>query len=294
MRRLYNIFIYVSLGFVLIYLLWNDYLFIPDIQSPLWLLISIFFMFGGFLLNAYAWQFLLKINKMKISYAEAVASTGLSIFGKYIPGKLWVIIGRAAYIANNHDQSVLKISGISLLGQLLAIVTGILLGGQFFWYYSIKLGFGMVIAAVILLLIILSSSTDFIVKRSMFYRYKKVRSALQLFGFQLIKVLPWYFLFWLCWGVGFYALSIALSGEIGVWSIAPAFILAGSIGIVVFFVPGGIGIREGALFFFLIKSNLLSEMAATIAVASRLWFLLGELFIFTCGVIADHQWKKIK
>ena len=294
MRRLYNIFIYVSLGFVLIYLLWNDYLFIPDIQSPLWLLISIFFMFGGFLLNAYAWQFLLKVNNVKISYIEALASTGLSIFGKYIPGKLWAIVGRAAYITNNHDQSMLRISGISLLGQFLAITTGILLGGQFFWHYSIKLGFGMFIAAVILLLIILSPSTDFILKRSMLYRYKKVRSALQLFGFQLIKVLPWYFLFWLCWGVGFYALSIALSGEIEAWSVVPAFILAGSIGIVVFFVPGGIGIREGALFFFLIKSNLSSEIAATIAVASRLWFLVGESFIFTCGVIANQHLKKRK
>jgi uncharacterized membrane protein YbhN (UPF0104 family) len=67
--------------------------------------------------------------------------------------------------------------------------------------------------------------------------------------------------------------------------IAFAFGLAGSIGIMAVFAPGGLGVREGILTGFLTLAGVDLPVATTIAVTSRLWFLAGELFIFLLAVV---------
>jgi len=47
--------------------------------------------------------------------------------------------------------------------------------------------------------------------------------------------------------------------------------------------PGGLGAREGVMIGYLIFAGIPAIEATTIAVVSRLWFLLGEIFIFILG-----------
>ena len=55
---------------------------------------------------------------------------------------------------------------------------------------------------------------------------------------------------------------------------------------------GGIGVREGLIASCLVMTGLSVTEAATISVASRLWFLIGEIFIFISGWIVNMQLKK--
>lgn len=53
------------------------------------------------------------------------------------------------------------------------------------------------------------------------------------------------------------------------------------------YLAGGVGAREGIISGYLVLTGLTVAEATTVAVASRLWFFLGEVFIFTIGILLD-------
>jgi hypothetical protein len=114
---------------------------------------------------------------------------------------------------------------------------------------------------------------------------EKIRPALNFLGPHLIATFPWFVLVWVFWGFGFYSLVASITAA-KVWSVGFAFVISATVGIIAFFVPGGIGVREGALCFLLIQSGYSVDMAVTLAIGSRIWFLTGEIFIFICGLLA--------
>jgi len=99
MKNWFRYIFYASLIFLLIALVRADYLIIPKIYHPLKLILSLLLLFAGFLLNALAWPRLLRQSPFRVKDREGMASHGMSIFGKYIPGKFWVVMGRAEYLA---------------------------------------------------------------------------------------------------------------------------------------------------------------------------------------------------
>ena len=126
--RWYKLFIYVSLIFVIVALVRSQYLQIPNVHSPFLMVISIGFILGGFIANVLANQRLFLMAKIDIRFTSAVAMIGLYLFGKYIPGKVWIIMGRALYIAEKHGLPVAEVSFILLKGQLISIWCGLAFG----------------------------------------------------------------------------------------------------------------------------------------------------------------------
>ncbi|HIA37549.1 MAG TPA: hypothetical protein EYN89_12675 [Flavobacteriales bacterium] len=70
------------------------------------------------------------------------------------------------------------------------------------------------------------------------------------------------------------------------------FAIGTSLWILVIFAPEGIGVREGVLFAFLMLCGLEVPVATSISIASRLWFLCGEFFIFFLGLILKEKISK--
>ncbi|MGH9382995.1 MAG: hypothetical protein ACRD2N_01695 [Vicinamibacterales bacterium] len=78
------------------------------------------------------------------------------------------------------------------------------------------------------------------------------------------------------------------------WCVGLRFPLVTALGVMAFVAPGGVGVREGAIVGYLILVNVPVAEATTIALASRLWFLTGESFIFVSGWIADRTLTRDK
>ena len=76
------------------------------------------------------------------------------------------------------------------------------------------------------------------------------------------------------------------------WGVGFGFPLAGVLGIMTFISPGGLGTREGVIVAYLTLASIPVVEATTIAVASRLWFLTGEVFIFIVGWAAHKRSNK--
>jgi uncharacterized membrane protein YbhN (UPF0104 family) len=99
----------------------------------------------------------------------------------------------------------------------------------------------------------------------------------------VLTVLPWFAGFWLCWSAGFYFLIVSLHAGGVLPVVGLAFPLATSLGILALPLPGGLGLREGVLVGLLVIVGLAATDATTYAIVARLWFLLGETFMFVVG-----------
>jgi glycosyltransferase 2 family protein len=284
-KYLFKIFLYLSLLFLGIALFKANYLVIPKIVSTNSVIISILLLVAGFVVNTIAWSVILIGNKMKIRLIDGITSIGLSIFGKYIPGKLWVILGRSEYVAGKYGFSRKKVGIISLHAQLISIWTGLILGSIGLLFIDAPSAYGwMVLALFVLLSLIIFTNFFNGLAENFIGLFKKQIEIPRVSFISVITVIPWYFVNWLLWSLSFYFLVSALYGETIPLISGLGFALAGSLGIVAVIAPGGIGIREGILTFYLTFLGLGIEEATTISIVSRLWFLCGEIFIFLTGL----------
>jgi glycosyltransferase 2 family protein len=288
----FKVLIYTSLIFLIVTLYSANYLQIPRIYSVVYLSISFCLLFLGFIVTAYSWKLILrKDNIIEINHSEAIVSTGLSIFTKYIPGKLMVVLGRALYISKRKKIALKTISYASLKAQLIALWTGLFMGS--FVMFKIKIDqkiliIGLVFFSFLTLFlfvkrfkVLLQGFVLRFLKKTIDYPLLSLRST--------ISILPSFILNWLAWCLSFYFLSCSLIDyPINVLS-GFSFSLAGSLAIIAIISPGGLGVREGLLSVCLIDFGLNTQDAITISVASRLWFLVGEIFIFIYSLILNKK-----
>jgi uncharacterized membrane protein YbhN (UPF0104 family) len=291
----FKVILYISLIFLGISLYQADYLVLPKIHSPTSVWISIFFLMLGFVLMCDNWRVVLKQdNVVNISFKEAIVSNGLYVFAKYIPGKVMVIIGRATYISNKYSISTKKLSFISFKVQIITLWIGLSIGTLsimklnpsietislvllFILFFTIFL-FSKGLKKIIVLLV------KKLVKRDLDYPLLTATTAL--------KIIPSFIFNWTAWCISFYYLVDALIIQSVPLLSGASFALAATLAIVALIAPGGLGVREGILVATLIGFGIEKQDAITISVASRLWFLVGEVFIFLLAVILNNSEKR--
>ena len=293
MKKYYKYFIYISLIFLLIALYQADYLIMPKIYSFSFVIISIFLLFAGFIFDAITWMKTLQSMSYKLSFKNALISYGLSIFGKYIPGKIWLIAGRSAYISKKYDYSEKDLLVVSVITQLISLWVGLIFGitGLFFLEKFLLIG-SIAILFWIILTIVIFFKFPHRFFLSVINRIFKKKLDIPYISFkQLIKVIHWYILRWFILSLSFYLLVNGLTENSAELYIGLAYPLAGTLALAVIFVPGGLGIREGLLVTFFKGSNFSLYVSTSISITSRLWFLIGEIFIFITAVILSRLSK---
>ena len=145
---LFRILIYISLAFLVIYLYKFNYLNVQGLDlDPVYLIPAILLLWGGFMMSTLSWWKALCIHDIHVSKKMALVSHGLSVFAKYIPGKVWTILGRASFVAQN-NQSMRNASYISLKEQLIYVWLGLVIGiGPILYYYPLN-GFVILVLAL--------------------------------------------------------------------------------------------------------------------------------------------------
>lgn len=291
MRRAVGWFIGFSLAFLAAALYRADYLRVPEIRSARDLAAAMVLVALGFLAGAGLWHATARRAGHDIPWRVAIAGEGLAIFGKYIPGKIWMVVGRAGYAAVRTGRPIGSLSAISLNAQFITLWTGLLLGGV---GLTVVGGFEVWGGAALLLWLglsvaVFSRIVHVFVERVFAKAFRRTITLPVLMPRSVIAVLPWFAANWLLWVVGFHFLAVALLGRELPWATGLGFPLAATLGIMAIIVPGGLGVREGILVGYLSLAGLSLPEATTVAVTARLWFLVGEAFIFCCGLVM--HWK---
>jgi len=283
MNWIFRVVFLISLLFLGIYLYRFEYLSMPRIRYPSLLWGSIPLLFSGFLTNAVNWQQALRAYGLHIPYRLAIVSNGLSIFTKYVPGKVMVILGRSAFVSTQCDEPLKTTASASMLAQIVAIWSGLLLGSVVMISTSVPTEWliGGAIAIVVLTLGILFLNRITLLANGL-GEFFNLSLDLRMVALNEHPSLPIsFFVNWVLWSVGFVLLTASVVGldsfSLGLLFVFP---LATTTGIIALFAPGGLGVREGVLVGCMTLYGIPLDEATGIAILSRLWFLAGEGFIF--------------
>lgn len=290
MNSRYKYFIYLSFVFLLIALYNANYLKVPRIVVFPAIFGSLIFLFLGFICVAIVWEQILRKSDYSVSISESLAGIGLSIFSKYIPGKIWMIIGRAAYIAEKKSLPLGELTFFSLKMQLIASWIGLicgafglfLIGGLHIWGWLIL--FIWIVLTIVIFSNIGHSSAESFIRKILRKNITIPKLSIKF----TCELLPWVIVNWALWSIGFYLLVLSLSPVDVLLSVGLGFPLSVTLGVMSLIAPGGLGAREGVMVGYLTLAGLSMPQAIAISVAARLWFLVGEVFIFIIGIIADQ------
>lgn len=234
----------------------------------------------GFVIQGATWWWSVKQQSFEYLLIDGIREHGVTIFAKYIPGKVLMIMGRAALTHQTTHLSVKQLGLLSLSNQIITllasvpilliafIVTPTFLADEVFknhlsWPLLIILFVGFCI--FIYALLQLRSR-----KRNWFDAIFSVGNL----GVFVLASASWVF-----FSLGFSLLLMALGMPFS-FGHGSVFVIAAVIGIVAIIFPGGLGIREAGISGMLIASGVATETAIQAAILSRLWFLIGELVIF--------------
>jgi uncharacterized membrane protein YbhN (UPF0104 family) len=254
-----------------------------------WLALSAFLLWLGFVLSTFAWRKALNLHGIEISRRMAVVSHGLSVFAKYIPGKIWVILGRASYVAKKSFK-VSDLSYISLKEQLLYILLGLLISFVPTLIYFKTDYWPLIVFVTIVGLgaVLFLNPIHDLSERILTFLFKKPFSLPRL-SFQLsIRLSGSVLLYWAAWTTAFYTFMLSITSEATLLH-SFAFPLSVCYGVLAIIMPGGIGVREGIMVGFLIATGVSTELVIAISVISRLWFMSGELFLFLLAFVISKK-----
>lgn len=279
-------FVYISIVALFISLYRRDYIALPAKISYVYLVLSLFLLFSGFLLQALSYKYVLHRYGYFIKNQDSIIAFGLTVLSRYIPGKFWVHLGRGEYIRKKYDYPFGALVYISLYSQFLGmwiVVFFSSLGVVFLdiaWYFKSFILLAALVLSVIIFTRYFHSLTGKIVQKTL---QKEINIPALTFK-QNLKVLPVFFIFWLLYALAFYFLAMSMDIVLPALGII-YFPLSTVLGIAAVFAPGGLGLREASLVGLLTLGRVATAAATTLAALSRIWFLAGELFCFLLAIV---------
>lgn len=231
------------------------------------------------IMQALLWHYITILNNCGIKIQNAVLTYFYSILGKYIPGKVFMLLARIpAYEDEGVSASKVTVcffveNVCTLLGAAFLFIVSLLfipnnVFTEYRWCVALVIfGFAVCINPRII---------------NFFLRIveKFLKKSLQIpmsYG-QMIKVVTLFVLNWIVLGVGFYMLicSIYPIEPSNLLYVSGVFGLSVIIGILALFAPSGLGVREGVMILGL-SAVMPQEYAVLISVVSRLWMTISEL-----------------
>lgn len=244
--------------------------------------VAVLFYFAYKLSLASLFHYITKINGCSISYGKALTAYLLSILGKYIPGKVFLLAARLTY----YKEENAPLSKVTVCFFIENICT--LLGAAMLFILSLFFFPNELLGNYKWLTILLIAAFFICIHP------KIINAALKVIGKifkkdleipmkypQILKVVLMFIGNWLIVGFGFFMLVRSVNPAVG-WNemlfCAGVYGISAIMGILAIFAPSGLGVREG-----LILAGLMLIMpesdAAVISVISRLWQTVAELIL---------------
>jgi glycosyltransferase 2 family protein len=245
------------------------------------------------LLETYAWFICINkfSNKNKVSFIESFSIVNASALFKYVPGKIWTYAVQVLWCKNRDIPKTITVY-INILVFIGAFFVCIFLG-IIYLLFTFKNFFMPLVSALIVFFIcniafVLwnTSILNWLIKHINKYFKREIQHIKIQHGlFQLIELI--YTLNWVIIGFSGYILAIGLGLNVSpqeVLAITASMSVSWLIGYVSAVTPGGLGIREGVMYFML--HNIVPiHVALILPVASRVFFLFVEVLTGATGVL---------
>lgn len=229
-------------------------------------------------------------NGERVSYIEAAAHIGITLVGKYLPGKFWGLLGRT-YLLRHRKFTTGAAIEFLLVDQFLTFYTGIAVGGLALLTVYNRL---FMIPGLVIFLVASSSVLLYfgdviswlkqtgrgLVRRVTDLQEKEELSdtvtvnRVGLLTAMLVYVMHWIAISLVLWML--YYPFLETDPWLNASLLSAAIPLAMLSGFLAVWAPGGVGVRE-AVIVGILAINLPLELAASIAVTYRLICVINDL-----------------
>jgi hypothetical protein len=233
------------------------------------------------------WRLLLADLGVALGYGPAVQLWSFSNLGRYLPGKLWQVVGLVVVSRDlGAPPGVTVTGGVLALG--LMIGTGAAVGLLTLPEALRGLGWASILVAGLAGALAVPAVWPGVIG----WGVRRLPASLGCAGTRPLGRRTWlrlvglFVLAWIAHGASFLQFASAF-GDVR-WTDLPActgaYVLAHVTGLVAVFAPGGIGVREGLLARLLASDGPVGLPAHAVAVAARLWSIAAELLVLALAV----------
>jgi len=230
---------------------------------------------------ALGWKLILqKSSGYSLSYLRANRIWFLSQLGKYAPGKVWMVLGRI-YLSQKESISK-RVSSVSIVIEMIlsVISSTIIFLLSLVLKSKAKFENDILFSSLIVVAGVIALHPNLLKKFSNFFlvRLKREPLELEIRYHEILLLLTYYLAMWAFFGLAFYLFinsitSVPISKLLIMTGI---FAVSWIIGFLALFAPGGLGVREGILAFFL-SFYFPASVAIMLSLLSRLWITAAEI-----------------
>jgi uncharacterized membrane protein YbhN (UPF0104 family) len=257
--------------------------------EPCPLLLSILSYGAAFFVQAWAWYLITLKLGIALPRFETLESWFYSQLGKYVPGKVWLLLSRF-YLYESKARSRKSIwialyveTATLVIAAWLLFLAGLFLFQEMRTFFSVGKWIGWMLPFLLAFLSLHPRVLQRIFNWILTF-LKKDTVSLSIAYRDILWILLVSILSWAVGGVGFYLFvkSLCPISSSHVLFLAGSLSFASLLGLIAIFAPMGLGVREGILVYFL--SYLMpSSVAVVISILTRLWMTLVEIGLI--GVI---------
>jgi uncharacterized membrane protein YbhN (UPF0104 family) len=245
-------------------------------------LATLIFAFSYFI-QIWAWYLITFKLNIAISFSETLENWFYSQLGKYLPGKVWLLLSRF-YFYESKGKSKKAISmalyfeTATVIGAGYLIFLAALILHNEIWPLSSWRQSGWLFPLLLLGLVSLHPRVLQRILNWVLLRFKREPLSLSISYPDILWILFVCIISWIVGGVGFYFFVNS------VFPVAPQYILfltgalaiSSTLGLIALFAPSGLGVREGALVY-LLSFMMTTPVAVIISVLTRIWMTLIEI-----------------
>jgi glycosyltransferase 2 family protein len=243
-----------------------------------WLVLSGVAFLLFYFAQAAFWWLLLRGCGAPSPFWEAASVWGKSILARYVPGNVFMFVGRA-WMSHSRGLAVERVTAAMVYEQALGACSALLAVAVLFPFWEYRPGVTALSLLALPVLVALMHPRVFGPVAGWVLRLLHRPPLKITLGFgAVLGMLCLFTLDWLVAGAGAWLLARAITG-LGVDDlplVIVAYALAYVAGMVAFFIPSGIGVREAVLAASLSK-ELPGGVALTWALLLRLWVTIVEL-----------------
>ena len=244
-----------------------------------------------FIIYSRSWQSIMRALNAPISFAQSTWMIATTQVGKYLPGKVWYMIGRV-YVGKKANIDAKKLALSMVLETCLVYITG----GIVFSLTTLIAGnyntIWLIISIILTILAIIVIHPRFLGPISNFFLRILKKPEIQLtLGYRKTSMISVYFFgIWITQIIGFYFLIKAIYPIpfLSIFNLASAYSLAWISGSLALFAPGGLGVREGVMAL-LLSSVLPTPLAIAVSFVARVWITIFEVVVFFVGLAIQRK-----
>ena len=270
----------------------SGYNWSPDV---ILLVFSVLTLYLVYILGGYGWILIIRMLGVRVNFSKGISIYLLSLFGRYIPGGVWTLLGRV-YLCRMEGIPDSRVGISTILEQAYPIVSaGFVFAASLLFWKDVNHITKLFPILIIIPLFIVFIHPKFFLKiiNPVISRLGKTPINISLSFNNMLLLVCYYSLTWMVTGTAFYIFiySFYPLGFSYIPVLSGIYAISFVAGYVTFLTPAGLGVREGSMVI-LLSLIMPTPIAIGIALLSRLWLIGVELTLLLFFLI-DFDTRKM-